>query len=221
MRATASLEGQDGGSDEEVSRSKCTRHLRGTWSTAPFDVLEAEGLGGATIPKIAAAAGVAPASVYRRFQDRDALLRAAFTSALASGSEASRSITLDAFKDRSFAGVVGAVVGTMIRQYRHAPGLLRAFIRFAEQDRDESFRARALALLSGNMENVVDLVLAFSSEIKHEDPRRALLFAFLSAATIVEEIKVQEISLWHHLLPLNDDALKKELTRMTLAYLRG
>src|ERR1700678_2850992 len=41
-------------------------------------MLEQDGLEGATIPRIAAQAGVSVGSVYRRFEDKDALFRAQF-----------------------------------------------------------------------------------------------------------------------------------------------
>ena len=46
--------------------------------SATIRVIAAAGLDAATVPKIAALAKVAPASVYRRYQDKDALIRAAF-----------------------------------------------------------------------------------------------------------------------------------------------
>lgn len=202
---------------QDRSRDTLTRLLKATVS-----VLESDGLDGATIPKIAAAAGVAPASVYRRFKDRDALLRAAFTEALGTGAASTRAVMkLESFKDRTFAGVVRALVGLQIRQYRAAPGLMRAFIRFAEVDTDQKFRASAMSSIGGNFEAIIELLLTFRDEIKHADPKRALTFAMSCAATVVEEVEVEEVSMWHHLLPLSDQELQEELTRQALAYLRG
>jgi AcrR family transcriptional regulator len=42
---------------------------------AATEVLQDKGLEGATIPRIAARAGLSPGAVYRRFPDKDALLR--------------------------------------------------------------------------------------------------------------------------------------------------
>src|ERR1051325_533115 len=42
---------------------------------AAEDVLEKRGLKGASVPEIARRAGVSPASIYRRFVDKDGLLR--------------------------------------------------------------------------------------------------------------------------------------------------
>src|SRR5256885_10292037 len=52
------------------SRESLERLLR-----AATGVLREQGLEGATIPRIAARAGLSPGAVYRRFPDKDALLR--------------------------------------------------------------------------------------------------------------------------------------------------
>ena len=202
---------------QQRSRDTLARLLKAT-----IETLEAHGLEGATIPRIAAAAGIAPASVYRRFRDRDALLRAAFSEVLETSAQATRSaMHLDAFEDRTLAGVLRTLVAAQIRQYRAAPGLMRAFIRFCEHDGDAAFRAAAISSIAGNFEAIVDLLLTFRDEIQHPDPKRALTFAMSSVATVIEEIAVEEVSLWHHVLPLSDSELQDELTRMALAYLRG
>src|SRR5271165_2982790 len=55
---------------QDRSRESLRRLLQ-----AATEVLEEKGLEGATIPRIAARAGLSPGAVYRRFRDKDALLR--------------------------------------------------------------------------------------------------------------------------------------------------
>src|SRR5882757_6165597 len=62
---------------QERSRATAQRLLAAT-----IRVIAESGLEAATVPRIAALARVAPASVYRRYQDKDALVRAAFLHAL-------------------------------------------------------------------------------------------------------------------------------------------
>src|SRR5580704_3171584 len=52
------------------SRESLARLLKAT-----IDVLDKDGIEGATIPRIAARAGLSPGTVYRRFPDKDALMR--------------------------------------------------------------------------------------------------------------------------------------------------
>lgn len=202
---------------QQRSRETLSRLLRGA-----IEVMEQYGLAGATIPRIAQAAGVAPASVYRRFRDRDALLRAAFLSVLEQSAASTRTaLRIESFPDKTLAGVVRALLHASIQQYVRHPGLMRAFIRFAETDSDPHFRGHAAKLVSGNFGAMADLLLAhFREEIGHSDPERAILFAMASAATVIEERAIEEVSLWHTLLPMPDSELLDNLTRQVLAYLR-
>src|SRR5215212_9588873 len=58
---------------QERSRETAARLLE-----AAEAVLEKRGLKGASVPEIARRAGVSPASIYRRFVDKDGLLREVF-----------------------------------------------------------------------------------------------------------------------------------------------
>jgi AcrR family transcriptional regulator len=202
---------------QQRSRETLSRLLH-----AAVEVLDRRGLAGATIPRIAQAAGVAPASIYRRFRDRDALLRAAFLRVLEQSATSTRSaLRLESFQDRTLEGVIRSIVGASIQQYVRYPALMRAFFRFAENDSDQNFRGSALGMIGSNVAACVDLLLEhFRSEIKHANPRRALTFALLLAGTIIKERTLEQISLWQELLPLSDTQLQHDLTRMILAYLR-
>jgi AcrR family transcriptional regulator len=198
------------------SRDALARLLRATLET-----LDERGLDGATIPRIARAAGMAPASVYRRFRDRDALFRAAMTLALETGAAASGdTLRLDAFKDRTLEGVVAGLVAMTLQQYRSHPGLMRALTRFIEQDSDKTFRSNALAIVADNYRRMVDLLLTFRDEITHPQPRRAITFALLTMATIIEVRALEPVSMWDELLPMSDRELKKDVATIVLAHLR-
>ena len=189
---------------------------------ATIDVLEEHGLSGATIPRIADAAGVAPASVYRRFRDKDALYRAAFLQALEASAEANRkTIRIESFRDQTLEGVAGALVSAVLKQYRVSPGVIRALLRFVEDDTDKAFRKRTLAIISGNFERIIEVLLTFRAQIAHPNPRRAVTFALLSMVTAVEVRTLEEVSLWRELLPVSDRELHRELTRSLLAYLQS
>jgi AcrR family transcriptional regulator len=202
---------------QERSRETVARLLKAT-----IEMLEEHGLDGATIPRIAEAAGVAPASVYRRFEDRNALFRAALTDALEkSATVVRKTLRLESFEDQSLAGVVARIVAMTLQQYHVQPGLMRALTRFVETDPDKHFRSTALALLSANFEQLIDLLLAFKDEIPHPNPRRAITFGLLTMATIIEVRALEQVSMWHELLPMADRELHAEVTQNVLAYLRS
>jgi AcrR family transcriptional regulator len=198
------------------SRETVARLLKAT-----IKMLEEHGLDGATIPRIAEAAGVAPASVYRRFEDRNALFRAALLDVLAKSAAAARkTLHLESFEDQSLAGVVGRLVTITMQQYRAQPRLMKALARFVETDPDKHFRSNALAIVSGNFEQFIDMLLTFKDEIPHQSPRRAITFGLLTMATIIEVRALEQVSMWHELLPMADRELHSEVTQNVLAYLR-
>jgi AcrR family transcriptional regulator len=202
---------------QERSRETVARLLKAT-----IKMLEEHGLDGATIPRIAEEAGVAPASVYRRFEDRNALFRAAILDALEkSAAVARKRLRVESFEDKSLAGVVGGLVTLTMQQYRAQPGLMRALTRFVETDPDQHFRSSALAILSANFEQFIDMLGTFGDEIPHPNPRRAITFGLLTMATIIEVRALEQVSMWRELLPMSDRELHAEVTQNILAYLRS
>src|SRR5215470_17330679 len=99
---------------------------------AAAEVLGQHGLEGATIPRIAAHAGLTPGAVYRRFKDKDALLEAAILGILERQDERLKAGMTPAMTAKIPLEVFAAqLVGGMVTTYRaHAP-LLRACRQFA------------------------------------------------------------------------------------------
>jgi AcrR family transcriptional regulator len=200
---------------QERSRASLARLLAATIAS-----LEKQGLEGATVPRIAAAADVAPASIYRRFRDRDALFRAAFMDVLERSEAASDNVLRRAsFSEGTFEGVVRRVVTLTLQQYRTNPGLMRALTRFVETDSDEHFRKTATGIIGANFKRLEQVLLTFSEEITHRDKRRAVRFALLMMATVIEVRALEVVSMWHELLPLSDQQITNELTRTMVGYL--
>lgn len=201
---------------QQRSRDTLARLLQAT-----IDTVNEHGLPGATIPKIAAAAKVAPGSVYRRFSDKEALFRAAFIHELERSNAANIAAVPPLLTGRTLEWVAGMLVRSILAQYQSHPTLMRALIRFTENDTDEVFKTRVMSLVAGNAGMIVDAIVEqFRDEINHPDPHRAVTFASLAVANIVESRALEEFSLWHTMLPISDDELCLELTRMFLNYIR-
>jgi AcrR family transcriptional regulator len=189
---------------------------------ATIEVLEQEGLAGTTIPRVASAAGVAPASVYRRFRDKNSLFRAAFLDSLERSVEANRgALRPELFRDSTLERVAGVLVAGIVRQYREHPGLLRALTRFVENDEDASFKKKALGYLADNIRETAKLLLSFRDQITHPDPKRAVIFGLLSVATVIEVNALDHVTLWAELLPVSDEEMQTELTQSFVSYLRS
>jgi AcrR family transcriptional regulator len=184
---------------------------------ATLKALEEYGLEGATIPRIAEMAGIAPASVYRRFRDRNALYRVALLDEVERLVLADRS--MDTSGARTLEDLAHLIVKDTLQQYRLRPGFMRALTRFVETDTDEEFRKRAMQSITSGYEHVAGLVLAHRARIKHTDRRKAVRFALLTVATLIEVRELSEVSVWKELSRATDKQFIAEVTKTFLGYL--
>jgi AcrR family transcriptional regulator len=188
--------------------------------TATINLIEEKGLAGVTIPEVAATAGLSTGSIYRRFTDKDALIRTAFLQMLEEAQEANRAtLPADRFEGRSLDEALHALARALVAQYRGRAGLLKALDQFLEVQADAAFRERAVGLIEANFRRAIDALLPFRDRIAAADPERAITFALLSAATVIEVHKLHDSPLWGRMLTLDDDALAAETARTMAAYL--
>jgi AcrR family transcriptional regulator len=187
---------------------------------AAVALLEEEGLVGVTIPRVAARAAVSTGNIYRRFEDKDALVRTAFLRVL----DASRTANRERLDPERFAGMTlqtaaHAICRALVRQYRARPRLLKALDQFLDLQSDAAFREHATSTVADNVRMVVGLLLPFRERIASADPERAITFALLSAVTVIETHVLHSAALWTRMLPLDDEALAAEAARAMAAYL--
>jgi AcrR family transcriptional regulator len=210
------MEGKAFEPQQERSRATADRLI-----SATIQILDEHGLEGAVIPKIADKAGVAHGSVYRRFPDKHALLRAACLHVLQRSNQGNRTLLKAALLRPSLEETVGCFIGLLFLQYRSHPKLLQALEQFVTKDDNAHFTSEARRLLGANVDETASVFLTFQREIDHADPRLALRFAILNAATSIRTIVFEPGSLWHELFPDAEDALVIELVRTFISYLRG
>ncbi|ADW71528.1 regulatory protein TetR (plasmid) [Granulicella tundricola MP5ACTX9] len=200
-----------------VPQQQRSRETLARLITATLVTLEKHGLEGATISRIASEAKIAPASVYRRFRDRNALYRVALLSMLEGA--ASLEHINEVFGDQTLEAHVHRMVSFTLQQYRLRPGLMRALIRFIGSDSDEEFRARALRSISINFERFADRLLAYREQIKSSNPHKAVIFALLTMGTVIEVRALEQVSMWNELTRFDDEEFVIEVTRNFLGYL--
>ena len=187
---------------------------------ATLAVIEERGLSGVTIPAVASAAGVSTGSVYRRFENKEAMIRAAFVRLLELSQETNRAnLPADRLRGFQLADALLAVSRGLVAQYRGRIGLMKALDQYLEGPADEAFRARAVDLIAGNVRLLVGALRPFREAISPTDPERAVSFALLSAMTLVEANKLHASPIWSRVLPLDDEALASEVARVMAAYL--
>lgn len=187
---------------------------------AAIKVVSKQGLGNATIPKIAETAGVSAANVYRRFEDKDALLRAAFLDMLEHAARTNREeLTPEKLEGVSFAHALTAVLTALYSQNRQTQAARRALRQFLDQSADKAFQKRAATLIADSYTLLVELLLAYRSEIRHPEPEKALRFAVMQAGTAFETITLAGESVWERVLTMEDDAMLTEMLRSVGTYL--
>lgn len=187
---------------------------------ATVKALDQDGLEGAVVPKIAALAGVAPASIYRRFPDKDALLREAFLHMLRSSNTGNREHLHTMLLRDTLEASAAQLMELLFAQYRRHPRLMRALMRFLESEGASEFGNEVRLHIAENIEQVVEVLQAFREEVRHRFPRRALQFAVLSAAGAIESFALEPVSLWQTVLPMSDRQFQAEQARSFVAYLR-
>jgi AcrR family transcriptional regulator len=189
---------------------------------ATTEVMGQRGLDGTTIPRIARHAGLSPASVYRRFPDKTALLEAVVIDIYDRQAERLRSsLPRDHAKQVPLALLASQVVNSLIISYRISAGLLRALRHLVQTSGNGAFKRRVARYESRSFAYLVDTFLVHEGEMKHPSPRLAVSIGLMFVITTLVELIVmsprhQE---WTDMLPKNDDELKHELVTAFLRYL--
>lgn len=201
---------------QERSRKTLQRML----DSAEF-VLSKYGLQGATLPRIAAHARLSPASVYRRFRDKDALMAAVFERlAKRSSSETAAVVDPEAVRHLGLEQFSRNFIGAMTRGYRVDAGLSRAALQYSEQHWNAGFVTKARDSEARSFQQIVGTFLIWRDQIKHPEPEQAIRFAFVMVALVLRELVLfDRARLFEAILPVDDELLTRELTRMFLRYL--
>ena len=202
---------------QERSRESLRKLLK-----AATETLGQHGVQGTTIPRIARHAGLTPGAVYRRFRDKDELLETAILAVLERQDERVKAgmtpemaarIPLEVFAEQ--------IIGGMVVTYRTNAALLRALRQFVQGRANTAFVKKAGKLEVRTYERFVDLILADRKDIRHPDPRIAVSLGLMMVISTLYEMVVMPTNAtdWKGLLPKDDQALKRELTRAFLSYL--
>jgi AcrR family transcriptional regulator len=199
------------------SRDSLARLLRAT-----IEVLDKDGLDSATIPRIAARAGVSPGTVYRRFSDKDALMREVCVRVLEGNYKATSELFApERWKDNSLAEIAGPVIQMTLKGHRTHRGLVRAILFFTQQHPDAAFVRKCDEMEWKTFDSLAALLLTRRREIRHPDPESAVKFAIMSVAFVAQGALVlpHKPADLNRLLPGIDARLEQELPRMFLRYL--
>jgi len=181
-------------------------------------VLVKHGPGGTTLPRIAKEAGVAPASVYRRFRDKEALMAAVFRRfAERSSGAVKEQFDPDAARALGLVQFSTNVIQGMVQGFRASGPVSRAAMQYAEQQPRKDFIRATGACEAQGFQRMVETFLIWRDEIKDPDPEHAIRFAFLVVACVLRDLIVfDRIRLMRPVLAVDDDMLKREMPRLFL-----
>jgi AcrR family transcriptional regulator len=186
---------------------------------AAAGALADEGLQGATVPAIAARAGVAVGTVYKRFPDKDALMRAVFERFFARATEQnSAALAPGMWAHLPLADVLSTLLSGMVEGYRRNRGLLRALLLYLSGHPDPDFKAHAGGLRDRTFGLLTELVLQHREEFSHPDPERAVrVVASLIGLSLQHLVLSEDGRLGA--LSLEDSRLASDLADVMLGYL--
>jgi AcrR family transcriptional regulator len=199
------------------SRESLARLLK-----AAAKVLNKEGLEGATIPRIAARAGLSPGTVYRRFPDKDALLREVCLRLLEGNYQGTKKLLAsEPWKKMSLVEMSRTVIAITLKGHHSHRGLLRAYLLFSLQHPDTAFIRKCEQLEWKTLQDVGELLLTRRSEIHHPDPESAVKLALLMVGIVAAGLFIlpQHVNDYDRFLPDIEVRLNHELPRMFLRYL--
>jgi AcrR family transcriptional regulator len=190
--------------------------------TAATDVLAEGGLEGATIPRIAARAGLSPGAVYRRFPDKDALLQTVVLTELEQIDENTRTqLTPELAEQGSLQDFAKQMIQGSLQIHRQYSTLKRTMDQYVLTHPNAAFRKKVFKLNIRTIRRVADFLLLKRKEIKHPDPEAAVSFALIQLAFTLRDVTLLDTISedWASILPKDDDQLLGELTRAFLSYL--
>jgi len=202
-----------------AARQERSRKTEDALLRATVETLEAGGLEACTLPRVAAAAGVSAASVYRRFEDKDALLRAAFLKVLEQRQLAAAKSLEEAANGGGLEEAAERLAAALVQQHRAHPRLQRSLAQFAEAEADATFARRLREMTSSNLTTMAESLLRHRERIRHPQPASAAMFAVVMANATVAEC-VRQAAQGKPSQPLSDKQISSEVARAIMGYLR-
>jgi AcrR family transcriptional regulator len=183
-------------------------------------ILRHEGIDAATLRAIADRAGVSIGIVYRRFRDKDAVLRAVYTRFFARTRAGNRRALDGApLQTATTTAVLTAIVRGIAEGYSRHRDLLRPLVLYVRTHPDPAFRRRARLLNAAVYADVRRLLLESKPDIDHPDPEAAVAFGVSAVASVLQErILFKDVTA---LPSMPDPELIGEATRMLRCYLCG
>jgi len=175
-----------------------SRHTLHRLLSATEALLEHGGLEAATVPAIAKAAGLSVGVVYRRFPDKDMLLREVYGRFFEIFT-----VPIVHLKPERFQDLARSIIVATAATYRRKRGLVRALVLYAHTHSDPQFRDYARRLHRATLYRLKGLLIAHADETRVD-------FALAAVSSMLQNAALEEH--W-------PQRLDEELVRLVFRYL--
>ena len=184
-------------------------------------VLATEGLAGATVPAIARKAKVSVGTVYRRFPDKEALLRAVVERYIQRLSSSRFEVSPEQIARVSLERHAEGMMAGMVAYYIQNRTLLKAIIQFMLDDPDPSLARQFEAANEVQVSRAVQIVMHHRKRVHHFDPEAGVRFALFAVGCVLRQTILRDSQHAHRFRWAATEAepLEKSLARMFLGYL--
>ena len=181
-------------------------------------LLRAGGIDAATVPAIAREAGMSVGNVYKRFPDKDALLRAVFTRfhARATANNA-RALDPDRWRGAPLGPTLRGLFVATVRSYAGNRRFFAALAHYADTHPDAAIRARMGRLRTAALHDAAHLLLEYRDRIGHPDPEYAVALVLESVAHTLRGIVLAPRPVRRYVA--DPERVGAELARLVLSYL--
>ena len=194
------------------SRQKRSEETTNRLIDAAEEILKTGGAEAATLRAIAERANVSVGIVYRRFPDKDAVLRSVYLRYFSRAADSNARVFASTDWTRYATPFLTKIlIEGMITGYRAHRNVLRALIIYARSHEDAAFRERAESMNEHALDELVKVFDARRAEMNHPHPVEGIRFAITSIAAVAQDRVIFHRS--------TDPHLSRELVRLFSAYL--
>ena len=174
-----------------------------------------------TIAELTRRAGVAVGSFYRRFEDKEALLRALYARYEAERTAAfERAFDPAAWLDQPLSERCAGLASFFVEFSRRHRALLRSFSMFV-RSRPERMRGGFEVTLHDLYDRAAAVLIEREDEIRHPEPDLAARFGLLMVAATCRNKIVFGEDPHPRSVAIDDERLAKELARALVSYLES
>ena len=185
---------------------------------AAIELLVEGGLEACTAPAVAERAGVAVGTIYRRFPDKDGLVKEAVLLISETPAQPLEQMA-EAVARGDLRTALANYIDTVTRTYQLHPLLMQALFTLAQSHPDAQFRARLRAAVRRQILFFARAIVARHGESLHcADPERAVVFALTAASNMLRSLLLAgNAELFDP--PMELEELMREATALAYSYL--